>query len=563
MKSIIKFDKNILFIVCIGFFIYANFLFNNFVWDDSFQIVQNYLIYSLKNIPSLFTLGQGNYFYRPVTFTLLTIIYSFFGPNVFFFHIVQLIIHILNALLVYKIFQKFFKKQLSFFLSLIFLIHPINAEAVNFMSAICDPLAVFFGLSAFYLMMREKISRKIFISSALLILLALFSKESAILLLIIIVVYNWFILKRSYSKLLIFASVPLSIYLFFRFFVAHIFFEKTATVPIGEVSLVIRLITLPKIFFFYISNFFVPVHLAIAQHWIVRAVNVKDFYFPLIIDFLFLLSLVSVGIFIYRNHKKLFFAFLFFSFWFLISISLYSQIISLDMTVAERWFYLPMIGLLGIFGVVAQTIKLQNLKLKSVLTVIMLFIFIVFSLRTIVRNTNWYDQLTLNIHDEQINKDSWNIEANIAAELLLRGQYDTSLPYAEKSVQLETRCVNCWTILGTIYFMKKEYKKADVFLLKAIKIDDHFYPSYYFLVYDYLLMEDFGSAKKWSKEALKKFPENEFFLQFLAIAEYNLGNKNRALQLATQLVDSDQSPQNKQILQTIKNNLSLKVNDIH
>ncbi|MGH2611645.1 MAG: hypothetical protein ACRDFB_01185, partial [Rhabdochlamydiaceae bacterium] len=123
-----------LIIIGVGLLVYFNGLFGSFVWDDIDQIVNNYAIHSVINIPSFFfgstfapqnSNSLGGLYYRPIMSAAFAVIYSVFGAQTFFFHALQLGLHIVNALLVFYLFKKFFKEYLAFFLSLIFLIHPM------------------------------------------------------------------------------------------------------------------------------------------------------------------------------------------------------------------------------------------------------------------------------------------------------------------------------------------------------------------------------------------------------------------------------------------------------
>ena len=131
-------------------------LLNDFVWDDIVQIVQNGDIYSIKNIPGLFSTGNLGIFYRPVFYSTLAVLYSLSKLETFLYHFFQLSIHISNAVLVFLLFKRFIEKRLAFLLSLLFLIHPINAEAVVFISAVSDTLFVFLGLLALQLLMKKQ-----------------------------------------------------------------------------------------------------------------------------------------------------------------------------------------------------------------------------------------------------------------------------------------------------------------------------------------------------------------------------------------------------------------------
>ncbi|MGH7203480.1 MAG: hypothetical protein ACREHC_03495, partial [Candidatus Levyibacteriota bacterium] len=100
--------KAIHWIIVIGLLVYFNSLFNGFVGDDDAQILTNPTAHSITNIFSFFkgsTLylsqasGNVGLYYRPMLSTVLSIIYSLFGANPFFFHAIQLLFHISNVVL--------------------------------------------------------------------------------------------------------------------------------------------------------------------------------------------------------------------------------------------------------------------------------------------------------------------------------------------------------------------------------------------------------------------------------------------------------------------------------
>src|ERR1700722_16452791 len=153
--------KAIHWIVIVGLIVYCNSLFNGFIMDDTWQIVNNSIIHSLTNIPlffsgSTFDMGEaqmlaGNY-YKPLMSLYFSILYTFFGATPFPYHLVQLILHILNSIFVFLLFKKFFTRPLSLFLSLIFLVHPINQEAAIYAADIQDILYFLFGIIALLIM---------------------------------------------------------------------------------------------------------------------------------------------------------------------------------------------------------------------------------------------------------------------------------------------------------------------------------------------------------------------------------------------------------------------------
>ena len=142
--------KAIHWIVILGLIVFFNGLFNGFVGDDGGQLVDNIAVHSLQNIPQFFfggTFNNGNgsiigLYYKPLLLTTYSILYSFFGTNSFY-HFFQLVLHISNAILVFLLFTRFFKKGLALVLSLLFLVHPINADTVDYIANLQDTMFTF------------------------------------------------------------------------------------------------------------------------------------------------------------------------------------------------------------------------------------------------------------------------------------------------------------------------------------------------------------------------------------------------------------------------------------
>src|SRR5258708_18251362 len=170
--------KAITWIVIIGIIVYANMLFNGFVWDDKTFILTNSDIHSI-NISFLFgsnsfnSLGQ----YRPVPAFYFATLYALFKDNPFFYHLLQLLVHIVNSILVFKLFNKFFNKELSLVSSIFFLIHPIQVESVSYIASSDNPLFFLCGISALLLSLKEQLDLKRYILIFALLLLSVLTKE--------------------------------------------------------------------------------------------------------------------------------------------------------------------------------------------------------------------------------------------------------------------------------------------------------------------------------------------------------------------------------------------------
>ena len=127
--------------------VYGASLWNGYVdWDDLQLMMANPLIRTFS--PRIF-ISFDPELYVPLTQLSFQIEYALFGFTAFFFHLDALLLHILNAVLLCQfVFLITKQRWLAFFATLIFVMHPLNVEAVAWVSARKELLlATFFLLT--------------------------------------------------------------------------------------------------------------------------------------------------------------------------------------------------------------------------------------------------------------------------------------------------------------------------------------------------------------------------------------------------------------------------------
>lgn len=150
--------------------------------DDYHLIVQNLAVrqWSFSSLQWIFTHFDPE-LYIPITFLSFQLEHLVAGISPWLYHLDNLILHTLNAFLVYKVCKHTQGSQvIALCCALIFAVHPITTEAVVWASGRKDLLATFFGLSSLLLAIRsiEKNSVGMYIASAILFVLGLLSKIS-------------------------------------------------------------------------------------------------------------------------------------------------------------------------------------------------------------------------------------------------------------------------------------------------------------------------------------------------------------------------------------------------
>ena len=555
--------KAIFIIIIIGFIVYFNMLFNGFVWDDITYIQLNPDIHSL-NILSLFTkdlsFNSGD-FYRPIPAIYFSIIYAITQNQSFLYHFIQLILHIAVTCLLFIFLAEFFAELPALLLALVFLVHPINVESISYIGATQSELYALFGMSALLINRNGKTKSRYFFIGGLL-LLALLTKEVAIVYFLILLLYQIFFKKGTFVKTLISVElIAFAVYAFLRFVVAGIYFIPPAAIsaPIASLSLNQRIIQIPSIFFYYIKTFIFPKDLAVLQNWYITSLNFSNFYIPLSIDIIFLILLLSGGWFVYKSSHKKFKIYLLFVIWFLSGMFFLLQLFPLDNTVSDRWFYLPIIGLLGVIGIITQDLFDNKSKFKTISIIVSIIIITLLSIRTVVRNTNWYSEVTLYSHDIPISDDYYK-EDKIANYYYQVGQYQQALIRDQKSVKFH-EIPNNLNNLGEIYQKLGKYNLARQEYEKAILLSKDTVSIYTYYANLALLDIYYGNPNEavaiLKSKLLPAFPTNTGILLMLAIAEYKLHNHTEALSYA-QKANTISPAQSTYIYSLIKENASMQ-----
>ncbi len=139
------------------FFIYSPAINYDFLscWDDHIYTVENQMVQegmkpgNISQIFGSFLLGN----YHPLTLLSYALDYSTHGFQPWYFHLVNLLIHLLNCLLLFALIYRISRRSAVALISvLIFAVHPLRIEPVAWISGRKDLLAAtfaFFSLIAY------------------------------------------------------------------------------------------------------------------------------------------------------------------------------------------------------------------------------------------------------------------------------------------------------------------------------------------------------------------------------------------------------------------------------
>jgi len=191
---------HIILLIIAGFFIYSGSLQGEFIWEDGLYVKDNRFIRSWSYLPVIFThtIAAGNcsncsHHYRPLQETTYLIDYSIWGPNPFGYHVSNIILHILVALCIYILAALLSKDLLSALLaSLLFLVHPVHVQAIDYITNRAEPLVALFVLTSFILYIRyyDRKKKILYMLCLLSYAFALLSKENSLILPVLLLLYH-------------------------------------------------------------------------------------------------------------------------------------------------------------------------------------------------------------------------------------------------------------------------------------------------------------------------------------------------------------------------------------
>src|SRR5260370_27866852 len=125
---------------------YANALPNGFVFDDHVNLQNNPLLRKIGNVPKLLLSG-----FRPLREISYAFDFALWGERPFGFHLTNILIHAANTMLVFVVIRRLIGDVAASALgALIFAIHPIQPDAVTYISGRRDVLFAFFYLASFH-----------------------------------------------------------------------------------------------------------------------------------------------------------------------------------------------------------------------------------------------------------------------------------------------------------------------------------------------------------------------------------------------------------------------------
>ena len=515
-------------LIAAGGFIYSFNLNNQLFWDDEEWIINNVFVHKISwdNIKFWFSnntlagVGLKSNYYRPFLFFTFALNYMISGIKPLAYHLTSNSIHIFNSILVFWLIRQAFKRNLlAFLVSVFFLVHPLQTEAISYISGRGDSLAAMFMFLSLILFHRAEINgdgwlgiKKIL--SIVFLVLGLLSRETGIIFPVLaLALYVSVLSDKTFIK-----SIKQGFIKTWPYFAAVIGYGILRLTVLNFLNtlnfylepniysenLHVRMFTFLPILWEYLKLLTVPKGLHMERG---SAVYTSLFQWPVWLIALILIGIITVGVILYRrkiskSESLISFRIWFFGWsWFFIALGPVSGITPINALIYEHWLYLPMVGfwLITSFYLMRLLDYLKSRKLSIfyfLFSILLIAYLSFFGYQSVQRNILW----------------------GSPAEF-----YKNILKYEPDSARINNN-------LGNVYFNQRDRKQAEFYYRKAVESGDAFAQPYYNLGSILQSQGDIFGAMRLYEKAIEINPNFYYPYQNLAVIYAQQGNLTKAIE---------------------------------
>ncbi len=547
-------------ILAVSLGVYFNTLYNGFVYDDMLQVLQNPWIRDIKFLPDIFSKNVWGFqravsnYYRPLMHTIYMIDYHIFGLRPWGFHLVNVLFHAANSILVFFITSKLFKKSSPlpdysgstfaappFIAALLFAVHPIHTEAVAWIGAVTDVSYAFFFLLSFYgyITSDTDIRKRNYILSVVSFSLALLCKEPAATLPVILAAYDFAFSRKGErfserAKRYIPYFIVLGGYFIVRINTLGGFAPSKAHTELSTYQYVINVLPL---FAQYIGKLLLPVNLNafITLSPIASLMEVKG-----IIALAAAIAYIGFGIIAFRRNRMVFFGLM------LIAVPLLPVLYIPGLgesPLAERYLYLPSVGFAFLEAMFFVWLREKMPGYGAAVIAGAIVLTVSYSVETIMRNPVWKDNLTLFADTVQKSPAGELPRGMLGIALLESGRVDEAVEQFQMIIsKIDPNSENAYYNLGRALRKKGMTGEAAKAYEKAVSLKPDDIDAHYNVAVIYAESRQMDKALEHFRVVVQLQPNSAFYRNVLGIAYGEKGLYDEAIEqfkIAVQLAPTE------------------------
>jgi len=489
--SVIKPFLILLLFFALGYGIYSNTLEVNFIYDDIPKIKENpHIRITELSLKELARAGVKSSSTRPFGFITFALNYYFHQFNIKGYHVVNIIIHILTATLLYLVVKTTLSipllssrysrpEVIAFFTALIWLVYPLHTQSVTYIVQRLNSLATMFYLLSLWLYIKGRLAEEKrkswlwFTGSALSSILAIGSKQNAAMLPFFILLYEWYFfqdmdrnwLKRNLKYIFGVAALFCLIALLY---LGTSPLEKLKTIndfAHNEFTLSERILTQFRVVIYYLSLLAYPNP---------SRLNL-DYDFPLSYSLLdpvstllclcLIVGLVSLAVYWARKERLLSFCIL----WFFGNLVIESSVIPLAI-IYEHRTYLPSMFIC----LLAVSLGYRYIKIKWLGVALVGIVVTVFSFWAFQRNSVWSDPIALWSDCVKKSPQKARPHNNLGLALETQGKTSEAVWHYNEALRINPRFARAHFNLGVVLKTQGKTSEAIGHYNEALRINPRF-----------------------------------------------------------------------------------------
>ncbi|MFH1120793.1 MAG: tetratricopeptide repeat protein [Bacteroidota bacterium] len=566
-----------LLILVFSFILYGNTIKNRYSIDDFYVTGSNPLVQQgIKAIPAIFSSyyisinaeegGQHNFGYRPIAKTTFAIERQLFGENPHISHFINILLYALTGIQLFRILRRLLKNYhllLPFLTVMFFMVHPLHTEVVASLKNREEILSFLGALIAlhYFLKFQDSGKKLNILWGSLAFGLGFLSKANIMTFLAVIPLVMYFFTEITPKKNIL-LSVSMILMLAAALLVPRLFLGA-ASRPMQfienpllfDVPFVERIGTSMLSLLFYLKMLVFP-HPLIYYYGFCM-IPVTGIGNPLVwISLIIHLAMLGYAVWKIREKHLLSFAILFY----LVNISLYSNMLApLTGMVAERSLFIALIGfclalVYGLFRLSGSDTANPNITRKTMNYVILASVILAIPAvaKTIDRNNDWKDELTLYAADAPHQKNSakanfiyaTNLRSTIVDRLKagvpreqVREDANICITHFKRATKVYPVYADAWNNLGEVYVLiLNEPDSAIQYFKKAVDANPEFTAAYYNLGYTYQVTDQAEKAIPEYEKALELEPYEIRAMSNLAQLYHKTGQEEKAIRLNEDII---------------------------
>jgi tetratricopeptide (TPR) repeat protein len=481
----------------------------SFIWDDDVYVTNNPLLTSPHGWQDIWFSAEHQSQFFPLVFTTLRLEHALWGLNPFGYHLVNVLLHAANAVLVWLLLRKMSVPG-AWIAAALFAFHPVQAESVAWVTELKNTQSTLFYLLAVLMWMnflRAEPSNgwKYYSLTILLYVLALLSKTTACTLPAVLLLVPWMQGERIGWRRIV-QVVPF-MFLGIAAGLVSIWWEQhlgNYQQDVGQgLSLVQRALVAAHALWFYAGKLVYPVNLTFSYpHWQMDARN------PL--NYIWLAGCLAATLVLWFWRKAIGRRVIGAVIFFVAALSPLLGFIPLFTFkysyVADHYQYVASIGLLALAAAGLQRIP----RVFSLIVLLTLGV-LTWNQAHIYQDQTalWKDTLTKN-------PTSWMADDNLGTIFRGEGDFGKAIDYYREAIRLNPDFAQAHYNLGIVLFKTGEASEAMDEFQKAIELDPE----------DALAFYNYATALDQSGQAIEAIKQYENAIRRkpdLISARINLG----------------------------------------